>query len=142
MGRLRWNKDLRTIKQFFSELGLSANEAKDFLGVFKHTFDERAQYWKHLGLSGEVENTFSPEVARIALKNISNGASIFSVQQLADLLSIESPEIFSERVINVPGTTDNNWTFAFQEQYSLERLLANERLIESLSMIHASSGRV
>lgn len=121
-GRLRWKESVRDEGILLKALSLSAAEGGDFTGIYRESFGEREKFLKYL--EGPDDSSLS-EINRRAFEKASASASIFSIQLLPDILSVDcwnECDLWDFR-INVPGTvSDKNWSLAMP--LSLEDILA------------------
>lgn len=140
-GRLRWRRGVAEtdIEVFFSR---DARDLKDILNLYHDSVDEKERFWRWAGLKGTVQEKATEKLVRAALAMAHDAASIFSVQLLADWLSLgpfygEHP---LSAQINYPGTvSDLNWSA--RAPVSLERLL-DLKLNAEIRTLNASSGRL
>jgi 4-alpha-glucanotransferase len=98
-GKLHWKKDARDIPPELTDL-------------YNDSHDEKERFWKHVGLTGDADETASPRLVQAALLTVNKTASVFSVQLLQDWLSLDESLAIDpwESRINFPGTTGkNNW---------------------------------
>jgi 4-alpha-glucanotransferase len=124
-GRLYWRRDIDSEHVFMSILQRRPEELQDFLGWYRSSFSEQAQFWAYVGMPGPWQVRFSPELGQRALEAANRTRAIFSVQPLQEWLSF-APEFLAGEVgkwrINVPGTSSpDNWSVVFP--FALEALL-------------------
>ena len=121
-GRLRWKDSVRDAGVLLKALSLAENEAGDFIGIYRESFGEKDKFLEYL--DGPDGSSLS-EINRKAFEKASAGASIFSIQLLPDILSVDcwnECDLWDFR-INVPGTvSDKNWSLVMP--LSLEDILA------------------
>jgi 4-alpha-glucanotransferase len=113
-GRLHWRPEINSEPALLEGLGLRAEEARDFLDLFRSSRWEKEIFWKFLGMEGAPAETATPEFVRRVLEKAGETSSIFSVQLLQDWLSaggaLEGQDPGESR-INLPGTVGNhNWS--------------------------------
>lgn len=123
-GRIHWRSEINSEDVLLAALGLGAEEATEFLEMFRSTRWERELFWKHLGFEGLPLEKPTPEFYRRVLERVGETASIFSVQLMQDWLSIadglKGQDPWDVR-INLPGTVgDMNWSYVLP--HSLEAL--------------------
>lgn len=110
-GRLRWRQGM-TEQGILEALGLPAESAQDFLGIFRDTFEERARYARLLGLSGEPPVEATPGFAAAALTAVGQTSAIFAVQLFFDWLALDAAVAKAGNWrVNLPGTVGpENWS--------------------------------
>ncbi|MBI4387547.1 MAG: 4-alpha-glucanotransferase [Candidatus Omnitrophica bacterium] len=126
-GRLRWKPEIKDEQTFLKILGRDETEVKDFINLYRESYDEKAKFWNFLGLKGSVPFKSTPTLSEAVLKQANLTASIFSIQLLQDWLSLDerlhqNPWQFR---INLPGTiSQENWNivipFPLEEFEGLE----------------------
>jgi 4-alpha-glucanotransferase len=125
-GRIHWRSEINSEEALLGALGLRAEEAVDFLDMFRSSRWERELFWKYLGFEGLPEEEPGAEFYRRVLEKMGQTASIFSVQLIQDWLSIRDGlkglDPWDIR-FNLPGSVgDHNWSFVIPQ--SLEELNA------------------
>ena len=121
-GRLRWKESVRDTAVLLKALSLAEDQAGDFISIYRESFGEKEKFLKYL--EGSDSSSLS-EISRKAFEKASASASIFSVQLLPDILSVDcwnECDLWDFRV-NTPGTvSDKNWSLVMP--LSLEDILA------------------
>lgn len=136
-GRLRWRKDIRDKGAFLSALGRGENDVWELKEMYRGSFEERKKFLDYAGLSGEVPEKTTPEIARAAFKKASETASIFSIQLLQDLLDLG--DVFGhdawEYRINFPGiVSDKNWSLAVPVALEAMNRLEVNKIIKEINI--------
>lgn len=140
--RLRWKKEISSVGALLSILNLREEQARDFIDIYKSSFDEKEKFWGFLGLDGEPEAKCPPAFIRSVLEKINATASIFSVQLIQDWLSLGGvlPGDPWEWRINFPGSiSEKNWAWVLP--FPLEKLLTLP-LNRTLQSLNASASRI
>lgn len=141
-GRLYWRRDVSSEAVLLSVLQRRPEELKDFLGWYRTTYAEQAEFWEYVGMPGPWSERFTPELAERALQAANRSRAVFSIHLLQDWLG--GTEWFRHGDprrwrINLPGTTDpSNWSVVMP--FPLEALpgrAENRRLLE----MNRSTGR-
>ncbi|MBK8576023.1 MAG: 4-alpha-glucanotransferase [Elusimicrobia bacterium] len=114
-GRLHWRPEIDSEEVFLKAVGLGADEAGDFLDVYRSTRWEREKFWNFLGMEGKPTSIATPDFVRRALEKAGETASVFSIQLLQDWLyaggGLEGQDVWTARV-NLPGSVaDTNWSY-------------------------------
>jgi 4-alpha-glucanotransferase len=137
--RLRWRRDVSGAAVLLERLGLREEEARDFLSLWRGSFDEEARFLRAVGL------TSAPRRSRLvekALEHALRSASIFSVQLFQDWLALDEKlqDVAWDSRINFPGTLDpRNWTLAMPA--ALERL-KTASVNRAIRALNARAGRI
>lgn len=141
--RLRWKKEIHTADKVLAALAKGRDQAWMFYDMHRESFDEKKQFWRHVGLQGEPDKKASKQLVVSALEKISAARSIYSIQLLQDWLSLS--DMFKEWEkhelrVNTPGTmSDLNWSIVMP--LGLEEML--ELGINSeIEKINKDNGRV
>lgn len=140
--RLRWKKEIGSVGAFLSILNLREDQARDFVDIYKSSFDEKEKFWNFLGLDGEPEEKPSPAFIRQVLEKINATASIFSIQLIQDWLSLGNllPGDPWEWRINFPGSiSEKNWVWVLP--FPLEKLLTLP-LNRALQSLNTAASRI
>ena len=141
-GRLHWRKDIKDGQVLLDRLGTFASVSKDFIDLYKGSFDEKKKFLDFLGMPDSSEEEFSALFIKRVLEAINKSASIFSIQLLQDWLTVD--DLFDydpwELRINVPGTiSEKNWSTVIP--IALEDLLSLP-LNDIIKTINEESGRI
>ena len=140
-GRLLWRPDVRDVSVLLERLGLREEQARDFIEMYRGSFDEKRRFRRFIGLPGEPRRQPGPELARHAILKAHEAESVFSVQPIQDWLSLSprfAPEAADFR-INYPGSSGpQNWTRRLP--MSLEGLKAM-RLDREILKLNRKAGR-
>ncbi|MBM3245553.1 MAG: 4-alpha-glucanotransferase, partial [Candidatus Omnitrophica bacterium] len=112
-GRLRWKDTVVGVHALVTILGRKNDDVLDFIDMYLNTYQEKEKLWKLLGMPGPMQEEASPELIEKALKFNFDSASIFSVQLITDILSVD--HIFKgdpyQYRINFPGIiSEKNWS--------------------------------
>jgi len=141
-GRLRWREEIRSAHDIRVVLGLSEEEAADFVVLFVTSYEEKKKFMKLLGDENETPpEKMTPDFARRIHTKTSEAAPVFSIQLVQDWLALD-PGFDSERWeyrINFPGTTDDkNWALTYP--YSLEQM-KRLPIVKTIKTIHTKTKR-
>jgi len=140
-GRLCWKKEIKDVSVLLERLGLAENEARDFMDIYRSTYDEREKFWRIIGMPSKSQEVCSVELVKQVFFKINSGASIFSIQLLQDWLSLDGSFKGGARGfrINAPGTmSDKNWTLVMP--YSLEKM-KSLKVNKTIWEINSQTGR-
>ena len=85
-GRLRWKDSVRDTAVLLKELSLAEGQAGDFINIYRESFGEKEKFLKYI--EGQDSSSLS-EINRKAFEKASSSASIFSIQLLPDILSVD-----------------------------------------------------
>lgn len=122
-GRLRWRSEIESVGMLLAILGKNQDEAWHLVDAYRSSSEERQFYWKHVGMTGDLEHRASRAFVRKALESVNRTRSIFSLQILQDWLSLgefKGRESWEYR-INVPGSMGpQNWSVT--APFSLEAM--------------------
>jgi 4-alpha-glucanotransferase len=141
-GKLRWRPEIKHPGMLAQILGRREDEIRDFVDIYRGSFDEKTVFWKYLELPGPAPENFSPELARKALEMANRTASIFSIQLLQDWLSMDPSFRFDpwSYRINFPGTiTEKNWSLTLP--FPLEQLPKLE-ITGIIKSLNEKTGRI
>lgn len=93
----------------------SVHDSSTLLGLWVESGFDRATYWRHLHLPGEVPDRLTPDVVEQIIRHIFSTNSLFCIPPLQDLLAMSArwvPENPEEERINIPGTIGpKNWSY-------------------------------
>lgn len=141
-GRLRWKTEINDPGKLLHILGRPEDQVRDFLEMYRGSYDEKNRFWRYAGLEGAAEEAPSSRLLKAALEKASLSGSIFSIQLLQDLLDLGplfAHDLWEFR-INFPGTSGNhNWSLVIP--VSLEELL-DSRVNEEVKKISEAGGRI
>ena len=139
---LRWKEEIKSLSILARALGLEESELGDLKDLFLYSYNEKARFWKYLGLSGACCEKSSPLLAQAVLAKISAASSIFSIQLLQDWLSIADSfqgDSYEMR-INFPGiVSEKNWTWVLP--LSLEKI-KGFRMNQKIKELNKETGRI
>lgn len=140
-GRLRWSNSVNSPSLLIDILGKPEDEIRDFIDMYKNSYQEKERLWKHLGLKGPMREKCDAGISNAALKIALNARSIFCVQLMIDILNsagLLKGDPCQYRV-NTPGTiSEKNWSLRIP--ISLEDLLRH-KVSDRIRGLIASSGR-
>ncbi len=141
-GRLHWKKEITDESVFLWVLGKPEIEAKDFLDMFKSSYDEKKRFWEYVGMPGDPEHEASAQFIEKALKKSSETRSVFCIQLIDDFMSLGNAvrkDPWDIR-INFPGiNSPNNWTIVCP--VSLEEM-KKMPINKTIKKIHTSTDRL
>ncbi len=141
--RLRWLSGVNSPEEVLRRLGKNRDQAWMFYDMHRESYNEKAQFWKYLGLPGEPAEKADSVFIATALKKASSSRSIFSIQLIQDWLSLGSFFDKWDRAdmrTNTPGSiSDNNWSITMP--LPLEAMLSMSINKEILG-INRDSGRI
>jgi len=141
-GRLRWLKSVASSDVLAAILGKRKEGIGDFIDMYENTYQEKEKLWKHLKISGPMQETANRETVSAVLKMTLESRAIFCIHLILDWLSLAGilkGDPYQYR-INTPGTiSENNWSFVIP--ISLDKLLKHKVTKDIRNMI-TSSGRV
>jgi 4-alpha-glucanotransferase len=141
--RLRWLPGVNSPEEVLRRLGKSRDQAWMFYDMHRESYNEKAQFWKYLGLPGEPATKADSVFIAAALKKAASSRSVFSIQLIQDWLSLGSFFDRWDRAdmrTNTPGSiTDNNWSITMP--LPLEAMLSMSINKEILG-INRDSGRI
>ena len=141
-GRLRWKETISSPEVLTAILQKPPDKIWDILHLYKNSFREKENLWKHLGFSGEIQEKSNREMIRRSLEMTLNARSVYCVNLLMDWLFLTDKlegDPYPYR-INTPGVTGTrNWSLVLP--LSLEDLLASD-LCNKMREIIESSDRI
>lgn len=140
-GRLRWKEEISDTGKLAAQLEKSEREAGGVIALYLESYGEKEKFLRFLELP-EAEKNNIPVLIEAALRKANGSVSVFSVQLLQDLLSVDGgiKEDPWEFRINFPGTTGpQNWSLVLP--WSLEKMLEWQGN-RKLRQIHDSAGRI
>jgi 4-alpha-glucanotransferase len=135
-GRLRWLNEVDSVDLLAHNLGKNADEVRDFIDLYKNSYQEKEKLWKLLNLSGQMRESSDKEIVSAVLEYVLYSRAILVINLITDWLYLGDnlkgdPYIYR---FNVPGTVnDKNWSLVLP--LSLEGLLEADFNGAILSMI-------
>jgi len=140
--RLRWNEEVNSVSVLIQILNRRGEEIEDLIDLYRYSYNEKAKFWNYLGLPGVFEEHGSPKLLRAALEQVSQTASIFSVQLLQEWLSLGN--VFKgdpwDIRINFPGTMgDQNWSLVMPMSLEAMKKLP---VVREIRLINAHAKRI
>ena len=140
-GRLRWLNSVASSDVLGAILGKRREEIADFIEMYENTYQEKERLWRHLKISGPMQESANRQAISAILKTTLESRAIFCIHLILDwlyLADIFKGEPYGYR-INTPGTiSENNWSLVIP--ISLDELLKHKITKEIKNMV-ATSGR-
>lgn len=122
--RLHWRKEIDSEDVLLKVIGLPADQAGEFLEMFRSSRWEREKFWEFLGLEGEPSPAPPDDFGRRVLKKAGETSAIFSIQLIHDWLyaggGLNGQDVWNARV-NSPGSV-GDWNWSYVAPMSLEAL--------------------
>ncbi len=139
--RLRWLNYINSIDELAAILGRKKEELKDFIDIYKNTYQEKEKLWQYLKLPGPMREKCDSQILKAAFKITLESRSIFCIELLTDWLMLAGAfkgGSYQYR-INFPGSiSEKNWSLLMP--IALEELLRHKVNREIKEMV-VSSGR-
>ncbi len=141
-GRLRWRSDIDSLARFLAVMRRSMQEIWALADMYLNTWGEKEKFWQRLGLPQPMQESWSGELLKRALRYTHAARSVFAIESITDLLFLGGffqQDPYQYR-INTPGTiSGKNWSLILP--CSLEQLSGHE-LTRTIKEIAAASGRI
>lgn len=139
---LHWKDEISSLNALVRALNRAESELGDLKDLYLYSYHEKSRFWEYLGLRGACKEKNSSALAKAALKKISAGGSIFSIQLLQDWFS--AADLFQgdswELRLNFPGiVSEKNWSFVMPLSLEAMKVL---RMNREIKKINRESGRI
>jgi 4-alpha-glucanotransferase len=139
-GRLRWSNQIDSVEILVHILGKRHDEVRDFIDLYKNSYQEKEKLWELLGLSGQMRERSDRQIVRAVLGYVLRSASAFVINNIIDWLylggKLEGDPYFYR--YNTPGTVnEKNWSLCLP--FCLEDLLVQSENPEIRSSIKENS---
>ncbi len=140
-GRLRWLNRVTSSDTLAAILDKRKEEIADFIEMYENIYQEKEKLWRHLKISGPIQESAKRETISTVLKMTLESRAVFCIHLILDWLYLA--DIFKgdpyQYRINTPGTiSENNWSLVIP--ISLEELLKH-KVTKEIKKLIISTGR-